>query len=270
MVEQAMKVIGAERQVILLCDSWYPKAEVAALVTQHPNLHMICNARIDTVLYDLPPERTGKRGRPKKYGERLSLESIALAEPKTGDWKIGVRQVLTNLWKDRPVYAIVTYPKKGTGSYRLFLCTIDPKEISFGLDLCKKANLCSYAEESIAYLPLDLYAFRWNIEVSYYEGKTFWSIENYRVRSSCAIERLVNLLSLTYSAMTLLPYCENSFSEYQSASAQETKYAIGTQIQTCFILCRFGQFLETIENSRRLLRILETYAISAWRKVQKL
>ena len=270
MVEQVMKVIGAERQVILLCDSWYPKAEVAVLVIQYPNLHMICNARSNTVLYDLPPERTGKRGRPKKYGERLSLESIALEEPKTEDWKIGVKQVLTNLWKDRPVYAIVTYPKKETGSYRLFLCTIDPKEISLGLDLCKKANLCPYAEESISYLPLDLYAFRWNIEVSYYEGKTFWSLENYRVRSSCAIERLVNLLSLAYSAMTLLPYCENRFSEYQSASAQETKYAIGTQIQTCLILCRFGQFLETVENSRRLLRILETYAISAWRKVQKL
>ena len=32
LVAQAMKAIGLRRQVILLCDSWYPKAEVAALV----------------------------------------------------------------------------------------------------------------------------------------------------------------------------------------------------------------------------------------------
>ncbi len=32
LVAQAMKVMDPERQVILLCDSWYPKAEVVALV----------------------------------------------------------------------------------------------------------------------------------------------------------------------------------------------------------------------------------------------
>lgn len=50
---QAMKIIGLKRQVILLCDSWYPKAEVAALVEQFENLEMVCNARVDTALYGL-------------------------------------------------------------------------------------------------------------------------------------------------------------------------------------------------------------------------
>lgn len=48
-------------------------------------------------MYDLPPARTGKRGRPRKYGGRLSPEDICLESPETGDWKIGVRPVLTNL-----------------------------------------------------------------------------------------------------------------------------------------------------------------------------
>lgn len=39
LVAQAMKVIDSERQVILLCDSWYPKAEVTALIEQFENLH---------------------------------------------------------------------------------------------------------------------------------------------------------------------------------------------------------------------------------------
>ena len=52
---------------------------------------------------------------------------------------------------------------------------------------------------------------RWNIEVSYYEGKTFWSMEEYRIRSKEGIERLVNLISLSYSAMTLHPYSDETF-----------------------------------------------------------
>ena len=48
-------------------------------------------------MYDLPPERTRKRGRPKKYGVRLSPENFKLESPKTEDWKIGVRPVLTRL-----------------------------------------------------------------------------------------------------------------------------------------------------------------------------
>ena len=270
MVEQAIQVIGSKHQVILLCDSWYPKAEITELIERYDNLHLICNVRSDTVLYDLPPKPTGKRGRPKKRGDRLSLEQFALSEPKHGEYLIGTRQVITNLWKNRIVYAIVTLPKKGKENHRLFLSTIAPKEISMNQEWCQEANLCPYAKENIDYLPLDLYAMRWNIEVSYYEGKTFWSMEHYRVRSSCAIERLVNLLSISYSAMTLLPYSDSSFSGYQSASAQETKYAIGQQIQSFLILCSFGQFLETVKNSGNLLKMLETYITSAFNKVQNL
>ena len=62
MVEQVLKVIGTDRQVILLCDSWYPKAEIIELIEHYDNRHLICNVRNDTVLYDLPPKSTGKRG----------------------------------------------------------------------------------------------------------------------------------------------------------------------------------------------------------------
>lgn len=122
-----MKAIGPKRQVILLCDSWYPKAEVAALVEQFENLEMVCNARVDTALYGLPPAKTGKKGRPRKRGNRISLDEILLNEPETGDWLIGMVPVITNLWKDKVVYALVTAPKNGKGSRRLFLCTADPE-----------------------------------------------------------------------------------------------------------------------------------------------
>lgn len=61
-------------------------------------------------------------------------------------------------------------------------------------------------------------------------------MEEYQVRSKEGIERLVNLVSLSYSAMTLLPYSDKTFSGYQSASAQETRYKIGQQIQADILL----------------------------------
>lgn len=95
-----MKNSVLDRQVFLLCDSWYPKGCVAGLVNEYHNLGIICNARIDTAMYELPPKRTGKSGCPKKYGERLSPEDFELESPKTGDWKIGVSPVPTRLWEE--------------------------------------------------------------------------------------------------------------------------------------------------------------------------
>ncbi len=82
LVAQAMKVIDSERQVILLCDSWYPKAEVVALGEPFDNLEMVYNARVDTALYGLPPAKTGKKGRPRKRGDRIQLDEIGLVWPE--------------------------------------------------------------------------------------------------------------------------------------------------------------------------------------------
>lgn len=50
---------------------------------------------------------------------------------------------------------------------------------------------CSYGAENVFYLPLAWYGLRWDIKISYYEEKTFWSMEEYQVRSKEGIERLI-------------------------------------------------------------------------------
>lgn len=55
------------------------------------------------------------------------------------------------------------------------------------------------------------YGFRWNIEVSYYEQKTFWSLCSYMIRSCKGIEMLVNLINMAYCAMKILPYQDKAF-----------------------------------------------------------
>lgn len=263
MVRQAMGVIGSARQVFLLCDSWYPKAEVAGLIKEFKNLDMICNARVDTAMYELPPAPTGKRGRPRKYGKRISPKDFELSTPQTGDWMVGVRPVLTRLWGERVVYAFVTASKKGGDSRRLFFCTKKPDEIPLDYRLCADERIRKYGEEDRNYLPLACYLLRWNIEISYYEGKTFWSLEEYRIRSREGIERLVNLLAVSYSAMTLLPYSDGTFSAYQSFSAQETRFEIGQQIQASIIFNSFVESLETVKKAHVLIRLLESH-IQSW------
>lgn len=200
-------------------------------------------------MYGLPPERTGKRGRPKKYGGRLSPEDFELEVPKTGNFRISVCPVFTRLWGERVVYAIVTHPKSGNGSRRLFFCTKDPGSIILDYGSCEDETIRGYGEENAQFLPIACYSSRWNIEVSYYESKTFWSLEEYRVRIREGIERLVNLECIAYSAMTLLPYSDESFSCYQSASAQETRFGIGQQIQASIIFGSFVEKLETVKKS---------------------
>jgi len=90
--------------------------------------------------------------------------------------------------------------------------------VGFDLDLCADETIRAYGKENRLYLPLAWDGVRWNIEISYYEGKTFWFMEEYRIRTRKGTERLINLISLSYSTMTLLPYSGDTFSEYRSVS----------------------------------------------------
>ena len=94
MVRQAMPELAGQKKVILMFDSWYAKKDLLCVVDEFPNLDIICGARTDSVLYDLAPERTGKAGRPRKHGERLSLDTgFVLSSEKINGYFIGVRRV---------------------------------------------------------------------------------------------------------------------------------------------------------------------------------
>ena len=60
MVRQAMPELRTKRNVIILCDSWYVKKNLVSIVDEYENLDLIGNSRSDSVIYDLPPQRTGK------------------------------------------------------------------------------------------------------------------------------------------------------------------------------------------------------------------
>ena len=255
LVRDAMSVFGPEQAVVLCCDSWYPKGEILKLVQEFQNLTLICNVRSDTALYSLPPERTVKRGRPRVWGTRLSLQDFELKEIPDTNYLAGSRPVMTRLLGHRIVYAIVTKPKKGA-SYRVFLCTSDPTSISFDPDFVGNRTAAAYAKAAPSLLPLTIYSLRWKIEVSYYEQKTFWGFKDYMLRSYNGIERLLNLLGILYAFMKLLPFLSEDFSALKSLSAQQTRFVLGARVRQQVFLTTFASRLELAHISIPLKSVL--------------
>lgn len=97
MIEAAMTILTDYPMTILLCDSWYPKGAVRKTVARYKNLAIIANVRTDTSLFNLPPPKTGKRGRPKVQGEPIDIHTD-LNFTHTGDYFIATKEVLTNLF----------------------------------------------------------------------------------------------------------------------------------------------------------------------------
>jgi len=239
MIRDTMKTLAKIPTVILLCDSWYPKGEVLETVSLYENLELIANVRIDTVIYDLP-QNIGKRGRPAKKGKKLCVHNdFDFAE--FGKYFIAARTVITNLFEN-PVYMTVTAAnldnRKGC---RLFLSTIAPQKLYAMFSTHEQAANDDYAW----LLPLKLYSLRWNIEVMFYELKTFWSFGNYMLRSKNGIENFVNLLSVSYACVRLIPFEDSFFVDFSEFSTQTTKYAFGEAIRKELFFTLFVDFLET-------------------------
>ena len=242
MIRDAMKTLADIPTVILLCDSWYPKGEVLETVSSYENLELIANVRIDTVIYDLP-KSTEKRGRPAKKGGKLSIYSD-FSFSETGKYFIAARTVMTNLFKN-PVYMTVTATNldihKG---YRLFLSTVTHEKLYASFSQQTQASNPNSARFSWL-LPLYFYSLRWNIEVMFYEIKTFWSFGNYMLRSKNGIENFVNLLSISYACAKCIPFSDEFFSDFSHLSTQTTKYAFGEAIRKDLFFAQFMDFVET-------------------------
>ena len=99
---------------------------------------------------------------------------------------------------------------------------------------------CAWQEKSplnrtgsghMQFILLLCYCFRWNIEVSYYEQKVFWSFCSYMIRSRKGIKMLVNLSNIAYCAMKILPWKEDDFSRYRMGSIQEFRFPLSEGIR---------------------------------------
>ncbi len=250
-----------DRQVILSFDSWYAKRTFIQPLQGFENLTMICNARHYSALFDLPPTPTGKRGRPAKRGKKLSLDDFPLDYEHDG-FKIGHRRVLTNIFGDQPVNAYVT--ESPSGSRRLFFCTASPAEIHMSCAWQEKSTLKNVVSKDMEYFPMRLYDMRWNIEVGYYEQKTFWDLSRYMVRSKTGIERMLNLINIAHSAMKILPHHHADWKDFHDQSPQELRFAISEQIRRQVFFGTLRAKAETMGKSAGFFDTLTQIVAEVW------
>ena len=232
MIRQVMPEFHSRDHVIILCDSWYTKQNLVSIVDEYPNLDLIGNARIDET-------------------------DFTLSNKKIGDYYTGVRRVLTKIFGDREVLAYVTVTEKEHGTKRLFFSTVFPEDLQIFCAWQEKAPLNQTGSDRMKYIPLLLYSFRWNIETSYYEQKTFWSFCNYMVRSCKGIEMLVNLINISYCAMKILPYQNEHFSEYRTKSVQEFRFELSQGIRSQIFFATFVKNIETHIKSNAMTKALK-------------
>ena len=107
------------------------------------------------------------------------------------------------------------------------------------------------------YIPLFLYSFRWNIETSDYEQKTFWFLCSYMVRSRKGIEMLINLINISYFSMKLLPYVDDKFAGYRNKSVQDFRFALSEGIRSQVFFATFVQKVEIQIKSTSVINALK-------------
>ena len=244
------------------CDSWYPKGEMVELHTKY-NIPFICAVRSDTALYEMPIEnQPGKRGpkpiRGKKLGKDLNdvFDFTAVDGYK---FLIAHKRVVTKIFGRTPCTVYATKPKNG-GKINIFLAT-DCQDLSnFNTELIKNDQMKALlAADTAAYLPFAIYKNRWQIEISYYELKKFWGFCDYKLRSYCGIQNLINLQTLIYAVTSVLPYLFEEFECIASYSIQERRAKIGDLVRRLLNYERFASDLESTPNSHGMVATCEHY-----------
>lgn len=182
----------ANEKVTLLTDSWYMRGKLIKYAMSH-NFQVIGQVRKDTALYDLPV-RTGKKGRPRKYGNKYTPERVAMM-PTT------VR-VLTLYGRKQKVYikSVIACARflKGQQVRAVWACFLDDKKVyKERLMLATDTNLS--ADEVLSH-----YEKRWTIETMFNQVKNNWGWKEAWQQSRQVLHRWIEILSLGYAIPQLL------------------------------------------------------------------
>jgi hypothetical protein len=167
------------RHIHVVADSAYAGGELKKLP---PQVTWTTRLRKDAAPYGLPPQRTGKRGRPRQRGDRLpaltTLAATATFTPVTvtryGKTAAISAAALTCLWPSvfgtRPVTVVLIRDRSASG-YDLALVTTDTAAIAGPV--------------------IERYAARWSIEIAIEDARQVFGAGQARNRTARAVERTV-------------------------------------------------------------------------------
>jgi hypothetical protein len=197
-----------QRQLIVTADSSYAALELLAASQGLPTpVTLVTRLRLDAALYDpAPPREPGRRGAPRKKGERQPNLTARVADPTT------VWTEHTIAWYGRTTRQV----RLATGTavwYHSGLPTVplrwvliaDLLEADPATALAPQALLCT---DSGAEAPqiVEWFVLRWQLEVTFEEARAHLGIETQRQWSDLAILRTTPALLGLFSLVTLFAH----------------------------------------------------------------
>lgn len=188
-------VNGIFQNVTLLLDAWFMRATLVLFAVQS-HLHVIGQVRKDTALYAFPsPRPIGKRGRPRKYGDKLTQEHIeSLEKTNTVLWLYGKNQAVCY----RSVVVMARF-LKGMAVRAVWTCFVDDK----GKSSTPRLLIATNAELTPEAVIVE-YARRWSIEPMFGQTKNGWGWKETWQQSRQVLHRWVHILFAAYALPQLL------------------------------------------------------------------
>lgn len=180
-------------QTFLLMDSWYMRCNLITYAMEN-GLSVIGQVRKDTALFHAP-ELTHKRGRPRKYGDRVTADWVAsLPEVEQQFIIYGKVQtvyyrsaiVLARFLKGRPVRMVWSQLEKEDGTR-----TQTSLILSTDISLSGARVILGYGQ-------------RWSIEDLFNQLKNRWGWKETWQQSRQVLHRWVQILSVSYAIPQLL------------------------------------------------------------------
>jgi hypothetical protein len=167
------------RQVHVVADAAYAGKELKGLP---PGITWTTRLRKDAALFELPPSRTGKRGRPRARGDKLPCLARLAAD-------VGFSQVtVTRYGKTAVIQATaVTCLRYGVFGSRPVQVILIRDASATGYDLA----LVTTDLHASAAAVIERYAARWSVEVAIEDARQVFGAGQARNRTARAVERTV-------------------------------------------------------------------------------
>lgn len=184
------------RLATVLFDSWYMRKSLL-LPALAMGYQVIGQVRKDTALYLPPPPHNGKRGRPRKYGDKMTPERVAdLPQVYQRFYLYGAwhtvhyrsAQVLARFLDGRPVRAVWVQIMREDGTFR-------QQRLILGTDLSMSAARIILA-----------YGRRWSIEDLFNQLKNRWGWKETWQQTRQVLHRWTQILATGYALPQLLVF----------------------------------------------------------------
>ena len=180
----------------VLFDSWFMRARLVLPLLAR-NIQVLGQARRDTALFDLPPPKSsGQRGRPRKYGDKLTparVEALAFTEKRL--MLYGKEQRVR--WRSTVVLARFL---QGARVHAVWCSFYDEQRNTWS-----KARLILATEAALnAEEIIRLYTLRWGIEPLFHHLKRWWGVANLWQQERTVLELWMQIRSMAWALVQML------------------------------------------------------------------